>query len=316
MPKREEYIYFVLTNENIYYPVQPSLKIVNLSLGPENIPKHIFDMSGRCAFVVCTKGGFDVKILNEINKIKCRTLLACMPFVNIDVVRISTQSEVIIGYINISDIPTMINRWINTNNLNFIQDHPTVEIPDTQFFRLRGLIFDYINDIMTEQNQNEFPVPGNTGDRLRKDIIDLHGRLIVALVIKLFLSNREIEISGHTHDDVSFQRFMLDLYAHFRERRDVHYYASHSGVSIKYFSTKIRQLSGKSPSRWIETVVIGEAKSLLVEIHRSIKEIATILNFPDAPTFTKYFHRVTGMSPKYYRKTYANTAHYPIQNKE
>ncbi len=103
--------------------------------------------------------------------------------------------------------------------------------------------------------------------------------------------------------DLEYQQFMLTLYANFREHREVKFYAMRSGVSEKYFSTLIRELSGSTPSEWIETVVVGEAKTMLSDHQHSIKEIASSLNFPDAPTFTKYFQRVTGMTPKAYRKS-------------
>ncbi len=91
------------------------------------------------------------------------------------------------------------------------------------------------------------------------------------------------------------------MYFNVRKPRDVRYYAGLSGISEKYFSTLIRELSGTSPSKWIETVVMGEAKTLLQDEHMSIKEIASCLNFPDAPTFTKYFRRLAGVTPKAYR---------------
>lgn len=278
--------------------MRPSLRIDKVCLSPGESGGTVFDMTRRCAFAICTLGDFTIKILNVQYNVKARWGFACMPFVNIDVVEVAEASEIIFGSIRIEDVPGMINRWVNSDNLSAIQNCPLVKIPDTQFCRLIASIKNYSREIGET-------ISGDTDNscvQIQRDIIDFQSRLIVAQVLKLYFSSIHMEAGGHTHRDEIFQQFMLTLYSNFREHRNVSFYATRSGVSQKYFSTVIRQLSGTSPSEWIERVVAGEAKSMLSDINRSIKDIAATLNFPDAPTFTKYFRRVTGMTPKYYRK--------------
>ncbi len=279
------------------YKMQLPLKIATVSFNSDDSNDRIFDMTGKCAFAICTKGEFCIKILNEQYVVKEHCMFACMPFVNINVIKVVKPSEVVFGYLQLDDIPRMINTWVNTNNLSAIQNNPLVEITDARFDRMIDMINGYISEC--ENNMDG----SNECRQIQHDIIDLHSRLIVAQVVKIYFTNISMAVSGHTYRDVLFQRFMLDLYANCREQRKVRFYAMRSGLSLKYFSTIVRQLSGASPSEWIETVVVGEAKSMLNDIHRNIKDIATQLNFPDAPTFTKYFLRVTGMSPKAYRKS-------------
>ncbi len=260
------------------------------------------DMSGRCAFAICTKGQFDITILNERFTVKDHCLFACMPFINIEIIGVSELSEVVFGYVLIQDVPRMINRWVNANNLSAIQSHPLLMINDEELSRLLTNIKQY--QIQCDEiNIGDFKEVCNI---LQDDIIELQSRLIISQVLKMYFANIQMKMLGHIHLDIVFQRFMLALYANFREHRDVQFYAAHSGVSLKYFSTSIRQLSGTTPSRWIETVVVSEAKALLNDNNRSIKDIAAILNFPDAPTFTKYFRRVSGQTPKAYRTAISN----------
>ncbi len=273
------------------------IAISTISINPVDGPGLQLDMLGKCAFAICTKGEFTIRILNQKYTVRDHCLFACMPFVNIEFVDVVRQSEIVLGFIMLEDVPRMINMWVNTDNLSAIQNHPLVEIPGPRLDLLMELIEQYLREFA----QNKPGVSDDLFSKLQQDIIDLHGRLLVANVLKIYFSNISMMPSGHTHRDVVFQRFMLTLYANFRENRSVEFYAAHSGVSLKYFSTIIKKLSGRSPSQWVETVVIGEAKSMLNENDRSIKDIAADLNFPDAPTFTKYFHRVTGMNPKSYR---------------
>ncbi len=274
------------------------LRINTVYLTPDDSMGRVLDFSGRCAVAICTKGDFVIKILNEQYRVSDHCMFACMPFVNIEVVDVGKSSEVVFGEILIEDVPMMINRWVNTNNLSIIQSHPLVRIPDGMFGRLIALIDEYHSEY-TDSDRKMYEQFCN---QLQRDIVEFQSKLIIAQVLKIYFTKIPMDVKGYTHRNAVFQRFILSLYTNRREHRNVQFYAMRSGFSLKYFSTIVRQLSGESPSVWIERVVAGEAKSLLMEIHLSIKDIATMLNFPDTPTFTKYFLRVTGMTPKAYRK--------------
>lgn len=274
------------------------LKITTVCIDPIESSGHSFDVAGQCAFAICIKGEFNIKILNKQYRVTENCMFACMPFIKVEVISVSRTSEIIFGSVLIKDVPRLLNRWVNANNLSAIQNHPLVQIEASQLNKLLYAIKEY----QSEYVEIETGVYSNISEHIHEEIIDLQGRLLVAKVLKIYFTNIPMLVSGHTHRDLEYQQFMLALYSNFREHRDVHFYALRSGVSEKYFSTLIRQISGSSPSEWIETVVVGEAKTLLNDAQRSIKEIAAELNFPDAPTFTKYFQRVTGMTPKAYRK--------------
>lgn len=275
------------------------ISTVSLSAGEDT--GRVFDMTGRCAFAVSAEGDFDIRILNEEYRVQGHCLFACMPFVNVTVVRIRRPGRIILGGIMLEDVIGVVNRTVNSTNLLAIQQNPLVHISLRQFDYLSASIEGYLNEL-TELSDTTMD---NTCGQFRNEILTCHSRLIVAQVMKTYFANMPMALRGHTNRDMIFQLFMFDLYAHSREHRDVGFYASRSTVSPKYFSTVVRQISGKSPSELIETVVAGEAKTLLADRQASIKDIATRLNFPDAPTFTKYFLRVTGMTPKAYRNSLA-----------
>lgn len=96
--------------------------------------------------------------------------------------------------------------------------------------------------------------------------------------------------------------FMELLYKNYREHRDVAFYAGKLSLTQRYFTTAIRKTSGASALRWIERYVVLEAQLMLRDTHLDIKEIATELNFEDPSHFSKYFKRVTGLSPEEYRR--------------
>lgn len=280
-------------------PVAPALIISTARLDPGTGAASIFSMVGRCAFAVCTAGELEIRILNERYTVTEGCMFACLPFVDVEVLSVRAETMITFGFMLVKDMLRMVNRQINTKNFSALQSHPVARIPAGHFERLMAEIRLYESEC-ADRARSEEP---DAVARISHVIIDLQARLLVALVIRIFFTEIPMEMCRQTHRDIVFQRFMLALYSNFREHRDVGFYASRSGMSPKYFSTVVRQLSGTSPSEWIETLVVAEAKSMLADVHRGIKDIASALNFPDAPTFSKYFRRATGLTPKAYRKT-------------
>ncbi len=97
-------------------------------------------------------------------------------------------------------------------------------------------------------------------------------------------------------------RFHNDLAQHFREHRDVGFYAEKACLSAKHFSAVIKQETGHTAAHWIHTHIVMEAKRLL-HIRRDlpVQAIADMLGFDEQATFSRYFRRETGLSPTEFR---------------
>ena len=101
--------------------------------------------------------------------------------------------------------------------------------------------------------------------------------------------------------DKIFQMFLIELHNNFLEHRDVKFYADSQYITQRHFASQIQNKSGKTPLQWIALFVISEAKQMLDNPHKSIKEVAMDLNFSDMSAFGRYFRRYTGISPSDYR---------------
>lgn len=96
--------------------------------------------------------------------------------------------------------------------------------------------------------------------------------------------------------------FSNDLAQYFREHRDVGFYAAKVCLTPKHFSTVIRQETGHTAAWWIHRQVVSEAKNLLtMRPDLNIQAIADQLGFADQATFSRYFHRETGLYPTEFR---------------
>ena len=93
---------------------------------------------------------------------------------------------------------------------------------------------------------------------------------------------------------------------HFRQHKDIGYYAEKLNLSPNYLDKLVMTSSGRSVREWIEEYVVTEAKAQLRSTTKSIKEISDDLNFPSQTFFGKYFKRITGTSPKKYREMIDN----------
>lgn len=85
------------------------------------------------------------------------------------------------------------------------------------------------------------------------------------------------------------------------KERDISFYAEKLCLTPKYLSSIIRDVSGELAGNWIDNYVIIEAKALLISSNLTIQEICYKLNFSTPSSFTRFFKRITGMSPRKFR---------------
>ena len=100
-----------------------------------------------------------------------------------------------------------------------------------------------------------------------------------------------------------FNHFCDLVVKHYRESREVKYYASLMNITPKHLSRVIRAATGGlSPGQWIEQYVTAQAKRL-IETHATptLQETAYMLGFSEPTSFYRFFKRVTGMTAKQYR---------------
>ena len=84
-------------------------------------------------------------------------------------------------------------------------------------------------------------------------------------------------------------------------QHQVEYYASRLCLAPRYVSTLIRQVSGKPPKEWIDEALLTYIKIELRYTDKTVAQISDDINFPNPSFFSKFFKRLTGMTPGEYR---------------
>lgn len=105
-----------------------------------------------------------------------------------------------------------------------------------------------------------------------------------------------------TRKEEIMARFLLAVSEHFREQRQVSFYADMLCITPKHLSTVVKEVSGRTAGNWIENYVVMEAKVMLRTTDLPVQEIANRLNFLNQSFFGKYFKHLTGVSPSQFRK--------------
>lgn len=98
-----------------------------------------------------------------------------------------------------------------------------------------------------------------------------------------------------------FIGFLRLLPLHFAEHHDIAFYAERLNISTVYLSRVVRQVTGRTVIDYINQFLVMEASFLLRTSDLSISQIAGQLHFSDLASFSKFFSRQKGVSPKEYR---------------
>lgn len=122
-------------------------------------------------------------------------------------------------------------------------------------------------------------------------------------LMEIYLQEKGIISTQEFHSPQQLlNRFRNAIVKHFRESKEVQYYAHLLCLSPKYFGSVIKESTGISASSWISRYVIVQAKSLLrYNKDLSIQQISYQLGFQDPAAFTRFFKTNAGQSPKEYR---------------
>lgn len=129
--------------------------------------------------------------------------------------------------------------------------------------------------------------------------------LIVALLndIRYIRDQKQATALSHpSRQEEILRRFIALVNEYGKRERNTGFYADKLCLTPHYLSTVIREASGQTVMQWINQAVILEAKVLLKHSDLLVFQISDELNFPNPSFFSKFFKRITGMTPAEYQK--------------
>ena len=141
--------------------------------------------------------------------------------------------------------------------------------------------------------------------QLRRQILLSH--LAVGLEFLNYYRREQDRQWAESRPTALYKQFCDLVVEHYKENRNVNYYAGLMHYDPRYFSKVFRQYSsGLSPLAWIQQYVATQAK-LIMDTHpnQTVKETAYQLGFSDTANFCRYYKRATGIYPQEYKKKHA-----------
>lgn len=158
----------------------------------------------------------------------------------------------------------------------------------------------------TEQIKKE--IKGNPNQKML-----LIGNMLEFLLIKIkeLFQNQSNPIIERNNNSSVVNTFYRDLENYFNEilngtkpkQLKASDFAELQFLNEDYFSRLIKAKTGRTPTAWINSRLLREAKMLLAETTMPIAEIAYLLQFTNSRYFNRYFKKQTTMTPKNYRKS-------------
>lgn len=104
-----------------------------------------------------------------------------------------------------------------------------------------------------------------------------------------------------TSRSVIVENFKSLVEKKFKEVAAIADYARLLNITPNYLNIAVKKTTGITATEFLHNRIILEAKRLLINNHYDIVQVAFELGFKDASYFSRFFKRLTGMSPSAFR---------------
>lgn len=184
----------------------------------------------------------------------------------------------------------------DTKDLDFFDQSPRCHLTDEQAKALMSTLT--LTEYIVSRSEEELPG--------KHHLVELQLTLAYRLYLSI-RSRRDMKQEKWQKNHLYLQ-FCDLVVRHYKDERNVNYYAEQLGYGARYFSKVFKEISnGISPMDWIGEYVTSQAKQLIESNPKqTVKEIAYQLGFPSTASFCRYFKRVTGIYPQEYKNSKTN----------
>ena len=177
-----------------------------------------------------------------------------------------------------------------------LEDFPFLKMSERSLFMLtkeehKSLLFD------AQRMHSVFKNPHPYQERM------LEGMLASFLYFCKAVSERYITTESHlTRAQKITQRFEFLVDKMYIDTKNVGDYADELSITPNYLTTTVKKMTGKSAKDIIQERLLVESKNLLKFSGLDVGEIAYRLNFQEPTHFTRFFKKLSGVTPNQFRQ--------------
>lgn len=199
------------------------------------------------------------------------------------------------------------NDFFMVSNINFIKFHPdfsedpllqnTVSLFSIEKKRLKTLSWYFVRFVANIRDKDHL----YWSEKLRLNAIEIY--LEIMDIINKDVKMRDVREDSRRVGDI-FKRFFISVNKNVTEHREVSFYAEELCISPKYLNVICKKITSNSASTLIDHIATKTASSLLRDQSLSIGQVSGMMNFKEQAAFTKFFKKMTGMTPTGFRYEY------------
>ena len=239
--------------------------------------------------VLCSSGSVSIKVNGKVFRLSGGQLFIYPPYATMEFPVVSSDFECVVFDVDHQFLLSTLKSVSWSDNMHLISDNPIASLSKHRLARFRQLI-PLLESDRAEMNRTEALAIECLKQAFTYEVLAVFaGRMLVAARPKAAKDSVVLE----------FQAMLKRECFH---HKDVAYYASAQGLTPRYFTTIIREMTGKPASYWINQAVIVEAQHLMLDNSISLKEITFRLNFSSQTFFSRWYRQSTGETPSQFRK--------------
>lgn len=255
----------------------------------------------RAGVFLCLSGAAEIALDGVRHRIETGSLCLYFPYSVLEVRRRSDDLDGMMMAVDLDSVSPLISRVTEFDGLLALRQRPVVRLTAEMHRVIHGYMMLYLHHQRLAERY------GAEGHRRLWQLNELQMErakecLVLQVVIAFTKEDAQTKNSVNRKDEIVHQ-FFRSLREHYRQEHEVGFYADKQCLSMRYFSFVVRERTSQTPSFWIANALLTDAKQLIVETDKAVKEVSEWLHFPSQSYFGKWFKAHTGMGPVEYKRS-------------
>ena len=283
-----------MPQDNVVYRIISGNK--NEGFMPEAEPLR-FALSGM---FICLNGNVTFFLDDTKYEMKKNNIVVYFPYSILKIIDASEDLYGIMMSVDVNVVQPLLTRITDVDSILYIRQNPLTDLSEHDLTSLKNYIELYqkhleLSKLFADNNQRRFWQLNN----LQIENVKLN--LVLQIIMAYADADNGLKNSVDRRDDI-VRKFLNDLKEHYLTQHEVSFYSNRQYISMRYFSSVVKQRTGQTPSQWITSILVKEAKKFITESNLTVKEIAEVMNFPNQSYFGKWFKTHVGLGPLEFKK--------------
>ncbi len=262
--------------------------------------EHKIKKMSQGGMFICNRGEARIKLDDMPLILKANTMVVYFPYSTLEITYRSNDLNGIIMAIELDGVQPLLSRISDIDSVLHIRQNPFTNLSEDDRDRIYNYIRLYethleLSKLYAENNQKRFWQLNNI------QLENIKTNLILQIFLVYLPKDANPKNSVNRKDEI-VRKFLNDLQHNYLSQHQVGFYSNRQFISMRYFSFVIKDRTGKTPSQWIASALVNDAKHMLTDTNLTVKEIAEQLKFPNQSYFGKWFKTNVGMGPLEYKK--------------